>query len=402
MTTVVDAPRRTLPRAAAFAVAAATLVATFAIAGAPAPLYIVYQQQYGISGAGLTGAFAVYILPAAAMLLICGRLSDHIGRRPVALIGLTGGIVSCLVLMNIHGLGELLVGRGLQGIGSGLAMSAIGAWVVDLHAPGRSTLASVVTSAGPTVGLASGAVLSGLLVQFGPAPTVLVWAVFAAVLALCAIGVALAPETVERVPGAIGSLRPSMSVPPAARSLFLAVCACAIAAWALGGFYQALGPSLAAVELHEDSHLVGGLVVASLIGTTGAGGPLVARLRSTTAMTTGLAVLAAGTLTILLALRLTSLTGLFAAGVLAGLGFGAAFTGAIRTLLDRTTQHERAGALSAVYLVAYVGAAIPAFLAGVFIAPWGLSTVTDVYVCLVVALAATAAVILVMSKRRAR
>lgn len=138
--------------------------------------------------------------------------------------------------------------------------------------------------------------------------------------------------------------------------------------------------------LHRPDHLVGGLAVASLIGTSALGGPLTGMLRPRTAMVGGAAVMAVGTVGVLGALRLASTSGFFVASVLTGLGFGATFLGALRTLMVDTVPADRAGLLSASYLIAYLGAAIPSFLAGVATPYWGLATVTNVYGALVIAL----------------
>jgi MFS family permease len=395
-------PTRRLPRAVAFAVTAVTFVLILAAAGTPAPLYIVYQERFGIPDAGLTAAFAIYIVPVAAALLFCGRLSDHVGRRPIAVLAPLLGMAACLVLINVHGLGGLLLGRGLQGVATGLSTSAVGAFLLDLHPPGRLTLAAGTTSIAPMAGVAAGAVLSGALVQYGPYPTTLVYVLFAVLLGLCAVGVALTPETSPRLPGALRSLRPALRVPASVRPVFLTVTACFVASWALGGFYQALAPSLAARMLGHPDHFVGGLAVASLIGTSGLGGPLVARLRPRTAMLTGTAVLLLGTLAVLAALAVHNTLGFFAASMGTGLGLGAAFLGGMRTLVAPIAPLDRASVLSAAYLGAYLGAAIPSFVAGLLTPRWGLPAVTNGYGALVIGLSLFAILIAARRRRPAR
>ena len=397
-TSTTDAPTRRLAgdaraaaahrlgRAPAFAAASVAMVAITAAAGAPSPLLIVYQERYGIPDAGLTGALVAYILPAAVALLCCGRLSDHLGRRPVALGALGSGVAGCLALIAVRGLPILLVGRALQGVATGLGLSALGAYVVDLRPRRRAWLAAAVTSGAPAGGLALGAVVSGALVQYGPAPRTLVYLGFAVVLTLSALGVLAAPETSRRSPGAIRSLKPAMTIPAGAAAIFAAACCCFVAAWALGSFYQALGPSLAARVLDHDGHLFGGLVVASVMGTSALGGPLTNRLGPRTSMLGGSATLAVATVAVLAALRAESTIAFLVSSVIAGLGFGAAFNGGMRRLLDMTPPADRAGALSAAYFVSYFGAAIPSFAAGLLTGPWGLTTVTDAYGALVLVL----------------
>ena len=372
-------------------VVSVALVLTFMSAGAPSPLYGLYQDQFGVPDAGLTGAFALYIVPVAVLLLVAGRLSDHLGRRPVAAAALLSSVAGNLVLARVDGLAPLLAGRALQGVASGMAVSSLGAYALDLAAtrrpPPPAWVATTITTGGPTGGLALGAVISGALVQYGPAPQALVFYLLGAASAGCLLTLAWCPDTSPRRPGALRSLRVTIAVPVALRPLFLAACSVFIAAWALGGFYQALGPSVAARELGHPNHLFAGLVVAALIGTSAIGGPLSSRTRPRTAMVAGAAILAAATVGVLLSLAAHSPVGFFATSMTAGLGFGAGFNGGMRSLLTDLDPGRRSGVLSAAYLISYLGSALPAYLSGLLTGPWGLTAVTRAYGGLVILLA---------------
>ena len=60
-----------------------------------------------------------------------------------------------------------------------------------------------------------------------------------------------------------------------------------------------------------------------------------------------------------------SLAGFLAGSVLVGLGFGAAFMGALRSLAAQLPPAHRAGVMSAFFVVAYTAISIPAIGAGV-------------------------------------
>jgi sugar phosphate permease len=67
----------------------ATVLFLFVAASAvPAPLYRVYQKNWGFSDTTLTAVFAVYVLVLLLALLVAGSLSDHLGRRPIVACGL--------------------------------------------------------------------------------------------------------------------------------------------------------------------------------------------------------------------------------------------------------------------------------------------------------------------------
>ncbi len=377
-----------------------SLLVLGAAAGVPAPLYVVYQHRYGITPSGLTGAFAIYIVPLAAMLLVCGRLSDHCGRRPVAVVALLLDAAACGVFTQVDSTGVLLLARSIMGLATGLGLTAIAAFVVDLAPSRRPGLAGAVTGAAAPGGLATGALVSGALVAYGPAPRVLVYVVFAGLLCLAAVAVLVTPETASRRPGALRSLRPSIRVPAGAPALFATACLCFISSWALAGYYQALGPSVAADVLGATSPLVGGLVLASLAGTSGIAGLAVSGVGHDRAMLGGLTALLLGVAGVVGSLAAGLTAGFFVASVVAGAGFGASFTGAMRWVLADRSADERAGLLAAAYLVSYLGSAVPSYLVGLVVPAWGLLGSTAAYGALVAALALVSAAAALLLRRR--
>src|SRR5258706_3924985 len=78
-----------IPLPVAFAAAACSLVFVFAAAGTPIPLYNLYRAQDGITNADLGMVSVGYFIAAASSLMILGRLSNHLGRRPLAIAALS-------------------------------------------------------------------------------------------------------------------------------------------------------------------------------------------------------------------------------------------------------------------------------------------------------------------------
>src|SRR4051795_3082199 len=95
----------------AFVVAACSLVLVFAAAGTPIPLYNTYRAQDGITNADLGWVSVGYFAAAATSLLLLGRLSNHLGRRPVAIAAVASAALSCLILIGMHGVLSLTVAR---------------------------------------------------------------------------------------------------------------------------------------------------------------------------------------------------------------------------------------------------------------------------------------------------
>lgn len=71
-----------------FVGAACSLVAVFAASASPIPLYELYRRSDGLSHADLSLTAVAYFVAVMAALVVLGRLSNHVGRRPVALAAL--------------------------------------------------------------------------------------------------------------------------------------------------------------------------------------------------------------------------------------------------------------------------------------------------------------------------
>src|SRR6202008_4027706 len=97
----------------------------------------------------------------------------------------------------------------VRGLATGSAVGAIGAAMLDVDKTRGTTFNAVA----PISGTALGALLSGLLVQYLPGPTHLVYYALLGVFALQALGVLLLRETVTTKRGAVRSLRPEIAVP---------------------------------------------------------------------------------------------------------------------------------------------------------------------------------------------
>lgn len=120
------------------------------------------------------------------------------------------------------------------------AVGALGAGMLDLS----KTKGTLANAAGPVVGTATGSILSGLLVQYLPAPTHLIYLILFLIFVLQALGVVLMPESSAPRPGALASLRPRFGLPVVTRRPLLLAAPALMAAWALAGLYGPLGPTL--------------------------------------------------------------------------------------------------------------------------------------------------------------
>jgi MFS family permease len=372
-------PMRTLSRPVTFWAIAATIALYLAASAAPTPLYVVYQDEWGFSSTTLTLVFAVYVFGLLASLLVLGALSDHVGRRPMIAVSLVLEAVAMVLFIVAGDVFVLGAARTVQGVATGIALSTMGAALVDLNPPENPGLAGVVSGLAPIGGLAIGALGCGALVEYGPAPEQLVYVLVLVGLAAAAVVVARMPETSPRVPGARASLRPQVAVPAHARAEFLALIPILIATWSLGGLFLSLGPSVAAQVFEMPNHVIGGLVVTLLCGT---GGLTIYALRDWTfarALEFAAVFLVAGMAVSLVGLG-AELALIAAIGtVVAGIGFGATGRGSFGTIAAIAKPDERGALFAAFYVVSYLAFSLPALVAGLASTSAGLRPTAIVY-----------------------
>ena len=369
-----------------FALASIT-VSFLAASSAPTPLYATYQKAWGFSALTTTVVFGVYAIAFLSALLTAGRLSDHIGRRPVILTGIAGQIVTMAVFADAHNVGALVAGRIVQGVAAGASIGAIGAGMLDID----QVRGAVANATAPGLGTASGALLSAFAVQWLPAPRQLVYLALAAVFVAQAFGVALLPETSPRVPGAWRSLIPQVALPAQTRRPLLAAAPVLFAVWALAGFYGSLGPSLIDHLVGTASVVDAGLGLGILAGVAALTTFVLRATPAARVMLIGTNTLVIGVAVVLVSIWAASPPGFFAGTGLAGVGFGAGFQGGIRLVAPLAHPDQRAGVLSVLYTVSYLGLGIPAVAAGFAVVKGGgLVATSDEYGIAVILLAAFA------------
>lgn len=354
---------------------AITLLTFLAASSAPTPLYHLYQEGLHFSSGMLTLVFGVYALSLLAALLTVGSLSDHLGRKPVIFAALGLNMLAMLLFINESSVAWLIAARTLQGFATGMATAVLGAALLDTD----RQQGPLVNSVAPLLGMACGAMGSSLLVEFAPLPTQLIYWTLLALMLGQAMYVWRLPETVSRIPGALASLRPTLHVPPQARRALWLSLPVDVAVWAMGGFYLSLAPSLVRAATGSTSNLIGGGLVAVL---TLSGALMIFSLRNRPAhkvLRLGASLLAVGVALILAAVHSASLPLFFIATLIAGSGFGAGFLGALRSVVPLALPHERAGLMSAFYVLSYLAFCLPSLLAGNLIRSFGLIATTDGY-----------------------
>jgi len=365
---------------------AITLLSFLAASTAPTPLYHLYQEQMQFSPATLALIFAVYALSLLVALLTVGSLSDYLGRKPVIFTAVLLNILAMLLFIYADSVPWLISARVLQGFATGMATAVLSATLLDTD----RQQGPLVNSVAPLLGMALGGMGCGLLAEFAPAPLHLTYWLLLALFAMQAVFVWRLPQSVTRQSGAWASLRPTLHVPVQARTTLWRVLPLNTATWALGGFYASLAPSLVRTATGSTSNLIGGATVAALTVT---GALMIYTLRNQAApkaLQVGASSLPAGVLLILLGVHSASLPLFFLGTLVAGCGFGAGFLGAVRSLVPLALPHERAGLMSAYYVLSYLAFCLPALLAGNLARTFGLVATTDGYGAVLTVLALSA------------
>jgi hypothetical protein len=92
-------------------VLASLIVALLASSAAPTPLYAIYQAKWHFTPITTTVVFGVYAMAVLAALLTVGKLSDHVGRRPVLLTAIAVHAGSLVIFATATGVPALLTAR---------------------------------------------------------------------------------------------------------------------------------------------------------------------------------------------------------------------------------------------------------------------------------------------------
>ncbi|WP_210640011.1 MULTISPECIES: MFS transporter [unclassified Pseudomonas] len=365
---------------------AITLLGFLAASSAPTPLYHLYQEHLQFSPAILTLIFGVYAFSLLAALLIVGSLSDYLGRKPVIFAALLLNMLAMLLFINANSVAWLIGARLIQGFATGMATSVLGAALLDFD----RRQGPLITSVAPLLGMACGALGCGLLAEFAPLPLQLTYWILLGLFLAQAIYLWRLAESVSPQPGAWQSLRPTLHVPVQARRALWLVLPLNLAAWAVGGFYLSLAPSLVRAATGSTSNLIGGALVAVLTLT---GALSIYTLRNQEAdkmLRLSASLLVIGLALVLIAVHGGSLPLFFIGTLVTGSGFGAGFLGALRSIMPLALPHERAGLMSAFYVLSYLAFSLPSLLAGNLTRVFGLIPTTDGYGAVLIVLSVAA------------
>jgi MFS family permease len=377
---------RTLSQPLAYALSAAIIGLALFASATPSPLYATYSHLWGFSPVVLTLVYATYALGVLVALLLAGRASDVAGRRPVLLIALGALMAASVLYMLAASVVWLFAARAVQGLATGLVLGTASAGLLDFHPRRDPEGVGLTNGSVSAAGLGLGALVSATAVQLLPAPRVVPYALVLGLFAVAFAGALLMPEpVVDRAPLRLTPQRPH--VPAQVRQPFLLAALAVASAYSIGGLFFALGPELSAQVFSTGNHLVTGISLFLLAGVGAVAQLAYGRRAAWAGVAGGSVALAVGVALIAVSASEKAAAVLLVGSVIGGAGFGVAFLGALRNLSAVIPPDDRAGVMSAFFLVAYSALSVPAVLAGLAATRLSLSSTFAIFGAAVATLA---------------
>jgi predicted MFS family arabinose efflux permease len=406
-TTTAPAPApagRHVPPRTAFWIIAAVFLIVMAYSTVPTPLWSLYQERDGFSTFAITLAFAAYAAGTVIALFFAGHLGDTLGRRRLLLPAIGLEIVSAVLFLVWPSLPVLIVARVVSGLGIGMLTATITAHVIGLHllsrpgaGPQRGQIVAGVANLG---GFGIGALVSGALAEWMPAPLVTPYLVFLVLLVLAFIGVAVSPETAPPAAAARYRLQ-QIRVPRESRSRFVLVSVVTFSAFSILGLFTSLAPGFLAGQLDITSRAVAGAVVFATFTAGAVSQILVRPLSATVQIALGAILLVSGLAIVAVVVSVGGGLTLFViGGVVSGAGAGPLFKAALSVGAGLADPAHRGEVLAGIFLAGYLGLALP--VVGIGAASLSVSVVTALvwFAVIIAVVTLAAAVPLVVGLRR--
>ncbi|HWC22504.1 MAG TPA: MFS transporter [Flexivirga sp.] len=350
--------------------------ASFVIAlgyGVVAPALPEFARSFNV---GVTAASAIVSAFAIMRLVFApstGRLVNRFGERPMYLLGLLIVALSTLASAFAQSYWQLMLFRGLGGIGSVMfSVSAMGL-MIRISPPAIRGRVSGLYSSSFVLGSITGPLLGGALVGFGLRVPFVVYAV-ALFGAIAVVHLQLRDSTLATI-----DENASVAVMPLASAMRLGAYRSAVATAAIFGWVYAMRVSLVplyfAIVLKQPNGVAGLALATYACGDVLAmmpAGRLSDRIGRRPLIIVGMIVLALATLT----LALTHSVGIaFASTLVAGLGTGMVSPSQQAALADIMFGHGRGGPVLVTYQMSQDMGTVIGPVAGGFLAQeWGFPT----------------------------
>ncbi|MHB1676716.1 MAG: MFS transporter [Sulfuriferula sp.] len=351
----------------------------------PSPLYQIYMQKWGFSSSTLTEIFACYAFFLIPSLLIFGRLTDRIGRKPIIVIGLLLAALGMILFIAAQDVSMLIAARAIQGIAVGAISGAATAALTELHPTRNRRSAALVTTLATAGGTAAGPLLTGFIAEYAGHALKAPFYTELFLLVPAVIAIALMPESVDKATLASPAMRSDIQIETLLDPrLFYIASAAAFVAWSVAALFMSLMPSYVSQLLGFRSLLIGGGTIFVMLMLSVVAQLVLRGIAPKRNIRFGLLFLSIGLCALVYSMIIKSIV-LFGLGtILCGLGHGMTFGGATVLVNMLATPVARGRVLSLYYVIIYLGVGIPIILTGMLAAHGNLRYSVSVFTGIIV------------------
>jgi MFS family permease len=242
-------------------------------------------------------------------------------------------------------------------------------------------------------GIGVGPLVAGALAQYVTSPLRTPYLVFAVLLAIAIVAVALTPETVEERPVRPAYRPQRITTDVADRAGYLAAVGSGFASFAVFGVFTSLAPGFVGGTLHHPGRLLAGAVAFLVFGVGAVAQGTTASLSPARRSVLGLVGEAAGLVVLATGLQQANLATFLVGGAIAGAGAGLLFKSAVGAVVAMAAPEMRGEALAGLFLASYLGLVLSALGLGIASLYTSTATAMTAFVAVLLALLAVTAVL---------
>lgn len=366
----------------------AVMLGTFAN-NAVSTMYVLYEKQFRLTSLTITMVFATYAIATLVALLLFGRLSDDVGRKPLMIVGTCFVIASTTIFLFAKGTIDLYFGRAVMGLATGTVTSAGSAALVELQPEHDSQRASLYTTLGFLSGAALGPLIFGGVEQYLAHPLTTPFLVELGIEFLGLIGLLFLKEPASSRRD-VTLWRPRRPVVPIEiRPRFVIAGLVVAIGWMVGGIYGSLSGSLDRQLLHVSNHGEVGVILFVFAFVGGLSQMMFRTKPPQLTMVVGVIAQVIGVISVECALFSASAALFLVATVITGIGNGLCFIGSLALVQEISPPGMKAELVAAYNVVAYFALSLPIVGVGIMANTVGLKSATLVFTVALIALAAT-------------
>ena len=371
-----------------------SLILIYVSSSIPISYYSSYLSITGITKATLSYSVASFFIGTMVAVLVFGRLSDYRGRKKIAIFALIIAIFGSLLFYLINGEIIFLLARLIQGFACGLAICNISSYVVD-SAPNKQ-LASIITSAGSMLGLATGTLSSGIFAEFNMKMMNHIYIIIILILTVSIILILFSKETVIAKKFTADAIKPKISIPENVKYLFIPASPIFISTWALCGFYQGFSSTIAFNIFNIESTILTAIFFASITLTQAIGSRFITSLGNAKSQKIGMLGFSISLILIIFSLKYQMLIPFILLTLLCGSFIGLSFTASVDSILSKVGQNDYGNAFSSIYFISYAGIGVINIIVGQFANYYSLIEIAMGY--LVLTFVSTAIVLITLRR----